>query len=423
MERMSGIPLSARWYSFTPAQKFRILRRISQIQKSWTSIRFSKVGSLYFRKDLINAETSSYLYIDENDNEINNSKYVIGPSTAREWVEHGRQNLPCDRGPCRITLVIISKLLTLRAGNTIKEYKTSAVARERMAIEKLNGLPRQDVMVCGPKLYVPTKERKLTALELLERVLPFILPLQDELVANHIWHNDLHAENIFVNTEEPTQITGIIDWQSTYIAPLFDQTLEPSSLLDFDSELGDSLEPPELRSDINDMPLEERKAAIREFYARGLMVAWRKLLYKNSPAQYNAMIFGKSVAGNLIALGRRLYSLGEAHFMSLLLDLQKEWSGLPAVQEAGKPPFPIPFSAVQKSQILEQTKLADQSIEMMNYIAKQFGDLWPDKGLTEHDQYENVRSELRAVRDKLVNHLDLTPEQEKEFDKFWPFEN
>lgn len=73
---------------------------------------------------------------------------------------------------------------------------------------------------------------------------------------------------------------------------------------------------------------------------------------------------------------------------------------------------------MEKSQILEQAKLADRSIQMMDYNAKQFGDLWPHKGLTEHDQYDTVRSDFRAARDNLVNYLDLTPEQEKEFDKF-----
>jgi hypothetical protein len=29
------------------------------------------------------------------------SEFAVGPAVGREWVEHGRQSLVCDRGPCR----------------------------------------------------------------------------------------------------------------------------------------------------------------------------------------------------------------------------------------------------------------------------------------------------------------------------------
>lgn len=48
------------------------------------------------------------------------------------------------------------------------------------------------------------------------------------------WHPDFHMRNIFVQDEDPTQVTGIIDWQSAGISPAFMYALETP---DFAEEL------------------------------------------------------------------------------------------------------------------------------------------------------------------------------------------
>jgi hypothetical protein len=63
-----------------------------------------------------------------------------------------------------------------------------------------------------------------------------ILPIlsQDprvQVVANPVlWHTDLLLGNIFVSSNDPTIIEGIIDWQSAQIAPLFIQAQFPDFL-------------------------------------------------------------------------------------------------------------------------------------------------------------------------------------------------
>ena len=61
----------------------------------------------------------------------------------------------------------------------------------------------------------------------------YLFPPDPLLCASHIWHNDLHEGNIFVDPANPTEITGIIDWQSTQAAPLFENTIDPG-ILDYD---------------------------------------------------------------------------------------------------------------------------------------------------------------------------------------------
>jgi hypothetical protein len=64
---------------------------------------------------------------------------------------------------------------------------------------------------------------------------------------------DLHAPNIFVNNNNSTSVTAIIDWQGAAVRPLF-ETATPQFIdvdtnnLDYVKFLGDDLEQPALPS-------------------------------------------------------------------------------------------------------------------------------------------------------------------------------
>ena len=308
-------------------------------------------------------------------------------------------------------------------GHSILDYKRAVGNREIQALELCQSFPNPDVMIYGPKLYVPTKEKKLSALNFYQDILPFILPQELEQQFGYLWHNDLHDENIFVDSKNPTTITGIIDWQSTQIAPLYDHILEPSFLDYSGPELDDNLSRPELPKDLDSLLPEERNAVTRSHLEQSLMVAWRRLIKNNNPFQYGAIQFGNTVSGNLISLGRRLYSLGEAHFMDLLLDLEKKWALLPTIRERGHPPFPLSISESEAVKIKEDVRLADKGIQMMEYTAMEFGDLWPEKGLVRSDQYDRAKSELRDAKENLATYLQLTESERVELDKYWPFDS
>lgn len=43
-----------------------------------------------------------------------------------------------------------------------------------------------------------------------------------ETAAPTLYHADLHKRNVFVSDDDPTIITGLIDWQSSSIEPAFE---------------------------------------------------------------------------------------------------------------------------------------------------------------------------------------------------------
>ncbi|KAI9709530.1 MAG: hypothetical protein M1820_003290 [Bogoriella megaspora] len=407
MERVPGVPLGQKWPQLVPADKLKVLLQLVGFQKAWTSTRFLKFGSLYYNGDVPITSEDEYLYIGANGESVSNSRYIVGPATGRDWVDHGRQDLACKRGPW----------------SSVLDYRKAVGCREIMAIETLDNFPKQDVIICGPHLYTPTKMKKLSALNLYQQILPDILPTESAYQFGHLWHDDLHHNNIFVDPENPTKVTGIIDWQSTQIVPLFDHRLMPGLLDCPHSEPEDNLERPALSEDIDSLPKYQKAAILRDWVDRSLLVAWRRSIKNKNPQQYESISFGTTTPGNLLSLGRRLYSLGEAHFTALLLDLKEEWASLPQVQSQGNKPFPLSFSPSDVSKIKDDMSLANRGIEIMQYTAAMFGDLWPDNGLVRHDQYDRARSELNHAKENLIQHLGLSISERKEFEKFWPFDD
>ncbi len=107
-------------------------------------------------------------------------------------------------------------------------------------------------MLTGPgMLYQPSPDKKLWALDAYLQLVEYILPSNESnpetqaMLPGRLWHDDLHDENIFVDPANPTQITAIIDWQSTQVVPLFHHHMDPAFLGYHGPDVGfDNLEKP-----------------------------------------------------------------------------------------------------------------------------------------------------------------------------------
>ena len=105
MEKIQGVPLREKWKQFDPADKLKILVQVHRFQQKWSATRFPNIGSLYYRRDLLAPPVDDYLFQDNKGTAVSMSEFAVGPATGREWIEHGRQNLTCDRGPCKFFAV------------------------------------------------------------------------------------------------------------------------------------------------------------------------------------------------------------------------------------------------------------------------------------------------------------------------------
>lgn len=301
-------------------------------------------------------------------------------------------------------------------GSDILQFLQAVGTRETKAIQSLHP-PKQLALFCGPKLYQPCPQTKLTALSHYLQISESLIPKDTALTTPHLWHNDLHDDNIFIDPRNPESITSIIDWQSTHISPLFTHNPDPAFL-----DWADGLEPETLnllpRPNLSGHTPQERAAAVREYTTQNLFIGWRKLTRAKNPALYRAIEFRKTPAYGLIFLAHRMFEYGESQFMSLLVNMKDHWGDLP---DTGDVPFPFEFTDAEIERIEMACDGAVAGTELVDGVKEQLGGLWPDKGLIENERYEECRAALGEVRDRIVEELGECEERE-EYRRWWPFD-
>jgi hypothetical protein len=106
MEKLSGIPLGDVWYSMTPKEHHKVMKKIVHWEAQLMSLNFPAHGSIYYRKDL----TSEKKIPLPGQKDV---EFCIGPSSHYSWWHDGRSTLDIDRGPCKwIILEALTDLLT-----------------------------------------------------------------------------------------------------------------------------------------------------------------------------------------------------------------------------------------------------------------------------------------------------------------------
>lgn len=98
------------------------------------------------------------------------------------------------------------------------------------------------------------------------QLVQYLLPTDQSITAPFLWHSDLHTENIFLNPKQPTEILGIIDWQSTEVSPLFDHARQPY-FLDYKGPQVNGLEPPDFPENFDKLTLAKQHEA-RSLYLK-----------------------------------------------------------------------------------------------------------------------------------------------------------
>ncbi|XP_014556221.1 hypothetical protein COCVIDRAFT_38092 [Bipolaris victoriae FI3] len=97
--------------------------------KVWTSVAFTRYGSLYSSRDLEDTRSSQPLYIDANGGNTADKRFAIDPQ-----------------------------------GDSLKVYHRAIGQHEIACINQLSELPKSPITLCGPGIYQLTKGKKVKAL-------------------------------------------------------------------------------------------------------------------------------------------------------------------------------------------------------------------------------------------------------------------
>ncbi|EGE08072.1 phosphotransferase enzyme family protein [Trichophyton equinum CBS 127.97] len=303
-----------------------------------------------------------------------------------------------------------------------RDYIEANATRERESITSLGSSPRLQG-INGPDLYQPSQTAKLRALDLYLSISKYLLPKNKETHKGVLWHPDLHTDNIFVDPQEPTKITCLIDWQAVHIAPLFLQARRPA-FLDFDGPIPERLKFPSLPENFDDMQPEEKLNAKKLRDEQALYILYEIELLRQCRAAGSALHGRDTLATRLTGLAGSVFTDGEPVVLGYLIRVVDRWGEIVGKDATGDPviPCPITFTDAERTkQRIDQQKW-EKGVELMDDVVQSLGVYTGWDGFVSHDDYEIKKQQLIASRDAFLQSMAGSDEERRaKWRKAWPF--
>ncbi|CAG7974253.1 unnamed protein product [Penicillium nalgiovense] len=205
--------------------KFEIVQQLLGFEKALVSTRFPIYGNIYYANNLRNVDSNQMIELGDRKNTVG-VEFAVGPTTNRTFFDDGRDAVDVHRG----------------SWTSIEDYVSARAIREIPCLQTFSEFLRPQGLFYGPGQYQHTTQQKQAALQNISKPV--------------LWHPDLHGDNIFVNSDQPTEIISIIDWQAVDLSPLFLQARHPA-LIDFKGPIPEGLKRIRLPDNFDDLSLEE----------------------------------------------------------------------------------------------------------------------------------------------------------------------
>jgi len=306
-------------------------------------------------------------------------------------------------------------------GDSVEDYLAAIGNREIPCVKRIHRLPKSPITLRGPGTYITCREKKLKALQSYLTIAKYMLPTDRSIASSCLWHPDLHQENIFVNPENPSEIVAIIDWQSTELAPLFNQVRQPY-FLDYEGPPTQGFEEPKLPDDFHQLDDASRKKARSLYLSQALSTMYRMLLHSEIPLLYRTWEYQQTASFDLLLIAQRLFIDGEAQYLASILELENAWLDFPGVLAQGSPPCPFRFSSTERTVIEADAKGAVEGMTLMGRVRESIGrGLFPERGMVRVDQYDEAKSALQQMKDQILDLYAHDEHERKLWEEDWPF--
>ncbi|KAL1598080.1 hypothetical protein SLS59_007090 [Nothophoma quercina] len=233
------------------------------------------------------------------------------------------------------------------------------------------------------------------------QAVPYMIPNGDPTITRPtLRHPDLQPNNVFVSDD--LSITGLIDWQHCALLPLFLQCGIPNSLQNYGDSISESLIPPELPHDFDEMSEDEQFEQVVLLRRRQLHYFYVAATAKLNPVHYDAL------TRDFSTLRRKLFdhasSPWEGDNITLkadLIELEQNWSDMTTsnsnTSNDAKPVCPISFSEDDVKHYLHLNAVQMEADEQLQACRNAIG-IGPE-GWVPLDQYDEIKqreSKLKA---------------------------
>ena len=307
-------------------------------------------------------------------------------------------------------------------GRTAEDYVIATARREIESVMTLREFPRPQGLFYGPQQYRPTPTYKLSSLVNYLKVAKHLLPKEELFRAPIMWHSDLHTNNIFVNPEKPTEIVGIIDWQSVHLSPFFLQARHPA-LIEFNGPIPEGLGRIELPENFNDLSADEQREAKMLRSSQSLYKLYEVELRQRSENVFRALRYHETLACKITALAGSLFSDGEPITTGMLMAIQSEWLNVVGTASDGQPSVPCPLLFSAEEKILQREHEAQwiRGVELMEATLEQIGAYRGWDGWVSHADYELMRLKVEECLEQFLDRETRDGSQRTAWINAWPF--
>ncbi|XBQ86219.1 hypothetical protein V6000_001941 [Aspergillus fumigatus] len=388
MEKIRGTALAERWGTMNALERYKVIDGIVKMETELESLKLPAYGSLFLQESLPSEYPRYTLPPDLDPNGV----FCVGPSCSRAVYHKPRSQ--SDVGPWTSILDFALSLPHRELARAADEKEEVQRHLDRFSdsqsVDEYCDLLRKAVLVLPVLSHDP-------------RVL--------EGAASVIWHTDLHLGNIYVSSDDPTTIEGVIDWQSAQAVPLFIQAQFP-----------EFLRPPKNYSTGTEIPslpenFEELDPDQKEKVAEEQTLAAQSKYYEMSCLAYNKSTY------DAMKLDRRLwepftccqlFSNGSmVPLRNSLIRLFQDWEniGLP-----GSCPFEFTEDDLRRHN--EQVQHYQDTVYLWDIVKGQLRT--DDSGWVPVGQWEPTKDMNKYLFDMYMNTLsdELSPEVAA---KRWPF--
>ncbi|KAF1943375.1 hypothetical protein EJ02DRAFT_502228 [Clathrospora elynae] len=350
MDLVRGTNLGDIWFDVSEKARITVVTKLVELESRLFALPLPASGSLYYTKDLPADSNKVEIPIAES---ACGRGFCIGPDTRLGLWYGKRLNIQIDRGP------------------QIYNYKKQSPFEHLYSLEK----------------YL--------------RIAPYLIPNGNETLARPtLRHPGLQPNNVFVSDD--LNITGLIDWQHWAILPLFLQCGIPNSLQNYGDSVSDSLTPPQLPHNFDELSESEQFEQVMLLRRRQLHYFYVAATAKFNPTHYDALTYDFSI------LRRKLFdhasSPWEGDNVSLktdLIHLERNWSNITTSSSStnndARPPCPIAFSEDEVSESLRLNAAQADADEQLQACRDAIG-IGPEGWVTS-EQYNEIKgreSKLKA---------------------------
>ncbi|KAL9094147.1 MAG: hypothetical protein Q9165_003562 [Trypethelium subeluteriae] len=385
MEKCPGIELGRVWDDLPGKKRIEVVRQLAGFTARLSKASSPAYGSLYYSKDISDVDSKP---VDDT--------FSVGPTISRTWFDGKRAEVDVHRGPW----------------SSAEEVVNTIINREVACIFN------------GPGGFPPSKSSKMSVIEAVRRIVPFIIPTDDAYPASIPWHNDLHSDNIFVNPDQTTEVTGIIDWQGVHVSPAFLHVHDPS-LIEYDGPVLDVFEQPQLPSGFAELDPVAKKAARELHTAQSIWDLYQIFTQKQAPDLLRTLRYRDTLPCQIMTIVGSIFDDGETYVQSLLSELATTdiWNKV----VRSDVPCPLAYSEDQLSKQKDELAKWERDIELKAGVIAEVGAYTGWDGAVSPEDFDTLYQRLEEakknfLKQEMESGLGSLNEREQ-WEKAWPFQN